>query len=385
MDVIRLIEFLEKIENQGFLIELQKKKVLSINEIQKLTRKHQDFPIKDILSLIKIQKKNLKKNPDSLKLIYTEKGAQQSSSKLLAEYHAQKFQEYSSLADLCCGNGIDLMHLAIGKKKVYAIDLDETTLKTAKYNTKNFTNIEFIYGNAEDFEGQVEAIFVDPDRRTETGRILDVEEMSPSLSKLLRLKSITLNIAIKLSPAADYESLKLSAEHTFEFISENRVLKEILLCFGKLSTPGVTRKAILLPEGIELSTSNASIPVSGICNYLFEPDPAIIRAGLVQEIGAEIGYDLIDLHLALLSGKEVVFSKFGTTYKRVINFSYDLKKLHKYCCENQIGELIIKTRGFPIPVEKFRQKIKLKGNRKAILFIIRLGDNHEMIIADIVS
>jgi SAM-dependent methyltransferase len=383
MNISRLIEFLETEENQKFFSDLQSREELSINEIQKLENEYNEYPIKDILSLIKIQKKNLKKNPDSLNLIYTEKGAQQASSKRLAIFHADKFEKHSIIADLCCGNGIDLMHLAAGKKKVFAVDLDEKTLNTAKYNLSESNNIEFIQGKAEDFDKSVDAVFIDPDRRIDSIRTLRLEDMSPSLSSILHLKSITANIAIKLSPATDYRSLNIEDAHTFEFISEEGVLKEILLCFGDFATKNVTRKAILLPVGIYLSNNDSSIPVVGIHEFIFEPDPAVIRAGLVQELGAEIGFSLIDKHLALLTGKNAVFSNFGTTYKTVTSFSYDIKMLHKYCRQEQIGELVIKTRGFPIPVEKFRNKLKLKGKQKAVLFIIRLGDDHEMIIAEI--
>jgi len=364
---------------------LQNRKELSINEIQKLVNEYNEFPIKDLLSQIKIQKKNLSKNPDSLNLIYTEKGAQQASSKRLALYHAGKLDNYSRIADLCCGNGIDLLHLAAGKKQVFAVDLDENTLKTAKYNSSEFSNIEFILGKAEDFNEAVDAIFIDPDRRTDSIRTVRVDNMSPALSDILQLRSITSNIAIKLSPATDYSSIKLVDTHTFEFISEDGVLKEILLillCFGDLATQNVTRKAILLPDGIHLSNSDSSIPVVGIQEFIFEPDPAVIRAGLVQELGSEIGYSLIDNHLALLTGKQAVFNNFGSTYKTITSFPYDLKMLHKYCRQQQIGELVIKTRGFPITVEKFRHNLKLNGKQKAILFIIRLGDDHEMIIAE---
>jgi len=382
MNISRLIEFLKTEENQKFFSDLQSRKELSINEIQNLVNEYIEFPIKDILSLIKIQKKNLSKNPDSLNLIYTEKGAQQASSKMLAQYHSEKFQQFSTIADLCCGNGIDLLHLAAGKTKVFAVDLDENTLKTAKYNSSEFSNIEFILVKSEDINEAVDAIFIDPDRRTDSIRTVRVDDMSPALSDILQLRSKTPNIAIKLSPATDYSFLKLVDAHTFEFISEEGVLKEILLCFGDIATKKVTRKAILLPDGIHLSNTNSSIPVVGIHEFVFEPDPAVIRAGLVQELGAEIGYSLIDKHLALLTGKQTVFNNFGTTYKTITSFSYDLKMLHKYCRQQQIGELVIKTRGFPITVEKFRHKLKLKGKQKAILFIIRLGDDHEMIIAE---
>ena len=62
---------------------------------------------------------------------------------------------------------------------------------------------------------------------------------------------------------------------------------------------------------------------------------------------------------------------------------YDLKKVRKYVRENEIGELIIKTRGFPESVEKFRKKIKLKGNNSVIMFILRKGDDHIIVFSQL--
>lgn len=382
MDIAKIIEFLSLEQNWKLFWKLQNSSNLSINQIQSLIFEYSEFPIKDLLSLIKIQKKNLTKNKAAADLVFTEKGAQQASSGVLAAYHGCKFQRYSTVADLCCGNGVDLLQLSAGKQHVFAVDLDEITLQTARFNTRTFNNIEFMNSKAEEFEVKVGAIFVDPDRRSELGRLLDAEMISPPLSKLLQLQTINPNLAIKLSPAMNYHKLKLPSEYTLEFVSEDGVLKEILLCLGNLVTQGIKRKAVLLPAGRELNNNNTSIPIIGIQKFIFEPDPAIIRAGLVQEVGSEIGFDLINKHLALLSGNERVFSEFGTTFSVIDNFPYNMKLLHRYLRQQQIGNLVIKTRGFPITVENFRKKLKLKGKHKTILFIIRLGNSHQMIFAN---
>ena len=63
---------------------------------------------------------------------------------------------------------------------------------------------------------------------------------------------------------------------------------------------------------------------------------------------------------------------------------YDLKKVRKYVRENKIGELIIKTRGFPDSVEKFRKKIKLKGKNSIVMFILRKGDDHIIVFSQVI-
>ena len=387
MNINKLLEFLQKEKNIMFFNELQELKEISINDIQQLISDNPDKPIKEMLSQINLQKRNLSKIPISDELLFTDQGAQQASSWELAKYHATKFKAFNKIADLCCGIGVDLINIAKGKEQVYAIDLDTNTLKLAEYNcgNKNLKNINFILGKAEEFDQQVDAIFIDPDRRPNSSRRIAPEEYSPPFSKIMELRNICPNIAVKLSPAIDYKRLHLPIDSTLEFISENGSLKEILLCMGKLATKNCDRKAVLLPSDLIMKNSSIKIEVTEIKKYLFEPDPAIIRAGLVQELGSKIGYHLIDSKLALLTGSHILQSDFGKIYKVEQIMKYNLKEVRKYVRENEIGELIIKTRGFPESVEKFRKKIKLKGNNLVVMFILRKGDDHIIVFAQVVA
>lgn len=385
MNIDKLLEFLQEKKNINFFKELQELNEISINDIQSLTSNNPDKPIKEMLSQIKLQKHNLSKIPISQELLFTEQGAQQASSWRLAKYHATKFKAFNKIADLCCGIGVDLINIAKGKEQAYAIDLDADTLKIAKYNCKsqNLNNIKFILGKAEKFNQQVDVIFIDPDRRPGSNRRIAPEDYSPPFSKIMELRSICTNIAVKLSPAIDYKRLNLPIDSTLEFVSENGTLKEILLCMGDLATENCERKAILLPTTLTLQNSNTKTKITEIQKYLFEPDPAIIRAGLVQEMGNRIGYNLIDSKLALLTGSHISQSDFGKIFEVEEIMKFDLKKVRKYVRENEIGELIIKTRGFPESVERFRKKIKLKGKKSVVMFILRKGDDHIMVFAQI--
>jgi hypothetical protein len=385
MNIDNLLEFLKENENRKFFQELQELREISINDIQQLISNNSDKPIKEMLSQIKIQKKNLNKIPISNELLFTEQGAQQASSWQLSQYHATKFKVYNKIVDLCCGIGVDLINIAKGKEQVYAVDLGTDTLKLAEYNCKNqnLNNITFMLGKSEEFDQQVDAIFIDPDRRPGSYRRIAPEEYSPPFSKIMEFRKICQNIAVKLSPALDYKRLNLPIDSTLEFVSENGSLKEILLCMGKLSTKNCERKAVLLPTNLTLKNSNKKVEISEIQKFIFEPDSAIIRAGLVQELGSKIGYTLIDSKLALLTGSQIVQSNFGKIYEVEEIIKYDLKKVRKYVRENEIGELIIKTRGFPESVEKFRKKIKLKGKNSIVMFILRKGDDHIIVFTQI--
>ncbi len=385
MNINKLLEFLKIKENNKFFKELQELKEISINDIQLLISANPDKPIKEMLTQIKLQNRNLSKISISKELLFTEQGVQQASSWNLALYHAKKFKAFNKIADLCCGIGIDLINIAKGKEQVYAVDLNEDTLKLAEYNcrTQKLDNINYELSKAEEFSQPVDAIFIDPDRRPRRSRKIAPEEYSPPFSKIMDLRKISTNIAVKLSPALDYNRLNLPIDSTLEFVSENGTLKEILLCMGELASKNCERKAVLLPSKLTLQNSNIKIEVTDIQKYLFEPDAAIIRGGLVQEMGNKIDYNLIDPKLALLTGSQIVQSDHGKIYEVKQTIKYDLKKVRKYVRENKIGELVIKTRGFPESVEKFRNKIKLKGHNSVVMFILRKDDGHIIIFSQL--
>lgn len=382
----RLIEFWQQTENQTFINRIREMGRLGVNDIAKLSAQYPDFPLKDILSMLEIQKKNKHKIPEIENYLFSMKSAEQASSSVLAKYHARKFSQFSIIADLCCGNGMDLIYLAQNKKKVYAVDIDDNELSFARFNCKRsgLKNVSFLCAPAQDFTESVQAIFADPDRRKDKQRIIDPDFTSPSLQELFELNGLTRNFAIKISPAADYNKLLLPDNTTLEFIAEKNTLKEILICTEELSTPNIAKKAVILPSETILTNTGVSIKEIPISRFLFEPNKAIIRAGLVMECGEKIGYNLIDKKIALLTGSSIHNSTLGKCFEVVDFFPYDLKKLKRYCSKNDLGELIIKTRGFPEKIEDFRRKnnLKLTGKRKKILFIIRMKKYHIMIIVD---
>jgi len=375
-----IIDFFQDDEGKAFYQQLPAD-VININNIEKLLKQYPEKPIRQLLTLKKLQKQASNRIKESTNFIFTIKGVQQSSSTLLAEYHSKKMEHFETVADLCCGNGIDLHHIAVGKKQVWAVDFDKETLLAAKYNNSKHKNIKYLKIIAQDFTKKVEAIFIDPDRRSGKRRLVEAEDLSPSLSEVLEMQKITPNILVKLSPAMDYKNLYISVDHSWEFISENGELKEILLCLGMFAQK--RNKAVLLPKKVELIANNEKIDVSKIKKYLLEPDVAIIRAGMVQDLGALFNANLIDEHLALLTFPEEIYSDYFKTYEVIDEINFNRKLLQKYLREKSIGKLVIKTRGFNQSVEQFRKKIKLTGEKSALMFILRIGKGHRIIFAKI--
>ncbi|MEZ4771361.1 MAG: class I SAM-dependent methyltransferase [Caldilineales bacterium] len=134
---------------------------------------------------------------------------------------------------------------------------------------------------------RVSAAFVDPSRRTGDRRIFAPEAMDPPLSAILPLTELLEAVAVKTMPGIADSDIPPTAE--VEFISERGHMKEALLRFGSLRT-GAVRRATLLPGPHHLDSQAplTNTPASELSAYLLEPDPAIIRATLVQHLATAL-------------------------------------------------------------------------------------------------
>jgi SAM-dependent methyltransferase len=393
MDYKKLIEALARGLPEDAIKKLKQGSSLPANDIRYLKANFPELPVSELLCHYELLKRAKIRFADAHRMVFTEKGLSQCSTRELALYHAKRIGKAETIADLCCGIGSDLSCLAENRKLVYALDADADALLCAGYNTRDKSNIHYIRGKAEDFGERVEVIFSDPDRRAGGRRRVKAEEMQPALRDLLIIpvkKKLCSGMLIKLAPALDYHKVDsdyfgIDAEfynlpHTWEFISEKGSVKEILLCCGTCSSD-ILLKAVLLPQGIVLEGDGSEkLEVTGWQGYIFEPDKAIIRAGLVQRLGRMLNYRLLDPHLALLSGTEPVDETFGKCYELIEVLPFKRKLLQKYFRDKEVGELVIKTRGFPETAESLVRQFRLRGSKKMIILIVRINSGHQVAI-----
>ncbi|PID28286.1 MAG: hypothetical protein CSB55_05665 [Candidatus Cloacimonadota bacterium] len=385
MDIYRLIDVLRSGKDSSFQDEIRGKKDFSINEITRLRKKYPDLPAGDLISLHKLRLRAEKKFSNADKFIFTDKSLQQATPEPAAEYHALKLKDYPRKADLCCGAGMDLIAMCDGKNKVTAVDLDPEILEIAKYNAKvrNIKNITFKCQKAEEFADKVDAVFCDPDRRIGNKRKIRPEDLSPNLYDLLKISKYNKNIMIKLSPAMNYSVIKTDVGFGLEFVSSGGELKEILLTLGSLKDKARKKAVIISSEG-NISYLRSNDPgfksVSEPGKYLYEPDPAVIRAGLIEQDAFKYKLNFINENIALLTSDFYREDMTGTWYRTEEQFPYNLRNLKKKLKEEKIGDLTVKTRGFHMTVEDLRKKLKPEGKNKKTIFIVRTGKSFEVFV-----
>jgi hypothetical protein len=141
-----------------------------------------------------------------------------------------------------------------------------------------------------------------------------------------------------------------------------------MLWLGALCS--VPCRATLLPQGESLAaTSPNPAPMSDPLGFLYEPDPAVMRAGLVAELAHRIGVAQIDPDIAYLTSSRLVPSPFARVFAIEAALPFGLKRLREWLCARGVGQVVIKKRGSPLEPRELEHALRLRGEASRTLFL----------------
>ncbi len=318
-----------------------------------------------VLTTLKLRRKALAKFPQfAHDMLFTQAGLQQASHPLARSYRAGLIEPRAVL-DVCCGIGGDSLALAAAGKRVLGLDLDPVRVAIARHNAAAMgLGAEFrVADAARPLPSGYSCIFFDPGRRDRQGRRLHhVERYQPPLS-LLRLWKAE-EIIIKLSPAVDLRQLEAYGGQV-EFISTKGQLTEALLWQQRPSA--LPRATLLLDNGAHhLSRdTHAAVDIAAPAAWLFEPDPAILRAGLARTLARQLNANLIDESIAYLTMEERAETPWGRYWKILDWMPFQLKRLRRYLVERGVGHITVKKRGFAMSPEALITRLRLRDGAEA--------------------
>ncbi|MDQ1667067.1 MAG: hypothetical protein QOH75_3098 [Actinomycetota bacterium] len=320
-------------------------------------------------------------------LYFTPDGLEQATRPVVAARRAQRFADAGvrRVADLCCGIGGDLPHLAAAASNgAVGVDRDPLTCAVAAANLEVLglaerVEIRCAEAAAADLAG-IDGVFLDPARRGSRGRTFDPAAYSPPYSFVLELAERVPASAAKLAPGIPHAVLPRGAEA--EWVSVDGDLVECAVWFGPLSS-GVTRRATILPAAATL-TGDGTVRAAGgpVGRYLYEPDAAVIRAGLVADVATQLGGHLLDPTIAYVTGDTRANSPFATGYEVLDVLPFSLKRLRTLLRARDVGRLTIKKRGSAIEPETLRRQLRLAGSAEATIVVTRLAGAPTVLVVD---
>ncbi len=305
-------------------------------------------------------------------MLFTRPGLEQASSELTAAQSARRFAGQPVIADLCCGIGGNLTSLAAEARHVVAVDADLDTLRYAGHNAAVYGltgQVTIVCADVRDLRlpGCVTAAFIDPARRA-AGRRLRAGNSEPPLDWCLMLAGTIPQVCIKAAPGLQHDLVPPGWE--IEFVAIGRALKEALLWSPAFATTG--RRATILPAGATLVSSPGDpIGVGEPGEYLLDPNPAVTRAGLVQELGRDLGARQLDEHTAFLCVDRYVGTPFARTLRVLESMPWHERQAARRLRELGVGAADIRRRGLAGDVEQIRRRLGLQGDRQATIVLTR--------------
>jgi SAM-dependent methyltransferase len=319
-------------------------------------------------------------------MLFTRSGLEQASSELTAEHSARRFASRDVIADLCCGIGGNLIALAAAADQVVAVDADRDTLRYAGYNAAVHgltSQITLVCADVRDLRlpGCVTGAFIDPARRT-AGRRLRAGDSEPPLDWCFALAGTIPLVCVKAAPGLPHDLVPPGWE--IEFVATGRALKEALLWSPAFAaTP---RRATILPAGATLASSPGDpIRVGEPGEYLLDPNPAVTRAGLVQELGRGLEARQLDEHTAFLSVDRCVRTPFARTLRVLESMPWHERQAARRLRELGIGAADIRRRGLAGDVEQIRRRLGLRGGRQATIVLTRRAGRPWGLICEVVA
>ncbi|MBS1718765.1 MAG: class I SAM-dependent methyltransferase [Armatimonadetes bacterium] len=303
-----------------------------------------------------LREKGHNKFARAAEMIFVREALEQATNERVAQYHASCFPGGQLVADLTAGIGGDLLALA-ARGPAVAYELDEERLECARWNLQAYgLKAELRLKDALEEKWDFEYAFADPGRREGGARIAKPEDYAPNPLLLAeRMKRIKKG-GIKLSPMNDDAFLEALGPR-IEFVSYEGECKEALVWMGAETQPG--RFAVLLdgkePLWLQAGGSPPSVDEPGA--YLYEADPAAIRAHCVGSLCAQHDLAVLGTSHGYLVGDQALRDPWLTSYE-IVAAAKDVGDLGKRFKTESKAKAVVKSRVPGLDLAKVSRELK---------------------------
>ena len=328
---------------------------------------------------------------------------EQCSSEATARYKAaiirQLGKKQDILIDLTGGYGVDTYFLSEQTAQAHYVERNEELCRIAQHNFQIANKPIHVHNtSAEDFLAQYSmagsvssdvkkevVVYLDPARRdAHGGKVFRIEDCEPNIIKILpSLRAISSTILIKFSPMLDITSAlqSLGNEWDVHVVALHNEVKEIIFVTGNNRIHAVN----ILHEGNDQFSFTRSEEKSAlcamadcICEYIYEPNAAIIKAGAFRLVSERYQLHKLDHNTHLYTADQLIEDFPGRVWKVIaqpIKNQRDIAALG-------IQRAAILTRNYPLTPEELRKKFKVQESDSHFLIGARIATKPTLILAE---
>jgi SAM-dependent methyltransferase len=325
-------------------------------------------------------------------MFFVREALEQASAAPVAAWRASRLASCGEVADLGCGIGGDALALASAGALVIAVDRDQLRLALLAANAEALGLRERLRIVQADLlradPPPAVALFCDPARRVGGRRRFDVQQYDPPLARVLGWRSRTQTLAIKMHPGVDPAELSGAMPYELEFVSLAGELKEAVLWCGAVAA--VPRRAtVISADGATFTLTgdaeHAAIPQSTPLAWLYEPDPAVFRADLLNCLATQLNAAQIDPQIAYLTAEQQIDTPFARCWRIREWMPFQLKRLRARLRELDVGRVTVKKRGSPLESDQLARQLSGDGNRPLVVVLTRVRGRPAVLIGEAVN
>ncbi len=347
---------------------------------RRLRREFSEGVVRAAMTLAELRLKAVSKFTRADRMWFDRSGLEQATAEPVARHKAKRFQ--GRVWDFCTGIGSDAVALA-GRGEVIGVDVNSAACLRAKWNAEVYgvqSNLQLVCADVERMVVKNGLVHVDPDRRAGgQRRSVRLEDYVPRLDALRQIMQECSGGAVKLSPASNFAGKFTDVE--IELVSLRGECKEATIWFGELAASGVWR-ATVLPSGESL----AGDPLETIADfapldrYIFDPDPAIVRAGLLDLLAERLGLHRLDAAEEYLTSPRRVDSPFVRRFEVLAELPNNQREIRRFFRQSDFGQVEIKCRHIPIQPDAVRRKLPLSGDKPVVLIFARVDGKARAVV-----
>ena len=315
---------------------------------------------------------------------------EQTSSEITAQYKANLVAG-KTMVDLTGGFGVDSFFLSHKVDQLTHCEIDTELSEIAAHNFDVFglahinclpaDGIAFLQSTSHKFDW----LFIDPSRRTDIkGKVFLLDDCLPNVVVHLDLLLSKANhILIKLSPILDIHSVVSDLKYVKEIhvVSNLNEVKELLIVLEKDYGGPIKIKTVNFKKtGKDIF--EAAFPSCVIANYsspktyLYEPNSAILKAGLFNEVSHELNVFKLHSNSHLYTSDKLIDFP-GRRFEVVSCLKYNPKEMKQ---NFPIKKANITTRNFHESVAQIRKRTKIKEGGSDYLFFTTGPENQALLI-----
>ena len=125
---------------------------------------------------------------------------------------------------------------------------------------------------------------------------------------------------------------------------------------------------------------SAYADMSAVGRYVYDPNPAIVRAGLIDLLSSQTELARLDDAEEYMTSDQLVNSAFVQPFEVLAELPNNDRTIRKFFRDANFGQVEIKCRHIPIQVETVRRKLQLDGDAAGVLIFARVAGKARAIV-----